>query len=111
MYIDAIRILKRGPGYSHCPRLCTHVHYKIRRWPLALKPELFDNTMASWLIYITVDSDQILERKEYLVYDNAGFIANVGGGLGLFIGFSFYDLFASILDYLVDILSRNSFKK
>ena len=31
-------------------------------------------------------------QREYLVYDMNGLIGSVGGTLGLFVGFSFFDL-------------------
>ena len=41
-------------------------------------------------------------HREYLVYDPLDFIGTVGGTLGLFVGFSFYDFFAMIIDVFFD---------
>ena len=38
--------------------------------------------------------------EEYLLYDFGGMIGTVGGTLGLFIGFSFYDVILKIINYL-----------
>ena len=39
-------------------------------------------------------------HEEYLVYTFAGFVGNVGGNLGLFLGFSFFDFILKILSFL-----------
>ena len=36
-------------------------------------------------------------NKEYLIYDTLSLIGTVGGTLGLFIGFSFYDFFVVVI--------------
>ena len=38
--------------------------------------------------------------EEYLLYDFNGLVGTVGGTLGLFIGFSFYDVILKITNYL-----------
>ena len=38
--------------------------------------------------------------EEYLLYDFGGMIGSIGGTLGLFIGFSFYDVILKIINYL-----------
>ena len=37
-------------------------------------------------------------RKEYLVMSTMSFVGNLGGTIGMFIGFSFLGIFASIID-------------
>ena len=37
-------------------------------------------------------------RTEYLIYDPLTFIGTVGGTLGLFVGFSFYDFVVMFID-------------
>ena len=43
----------------------------------------------------------VLVKKEYLVYDTIGLISNVGGLLGLFIGFSFLGITTNLVECLV----------
>ena len=38
--------------------------------------------------------------QEYRIYDEVGLIGTVGGSLGLFLGFSFYDFISEILDHI-----------
>ena len=45
-------------------------------------------------------SNAITINEEYWVYDNAGLIGAIGGSLGLFAGFSFYDCICMILDWI-----------
>ena len=40
---------------------------------------------------IRIPSIDIKVQEEYLIYDFIGFVGTVGGTLGLFVGFSFYD--------------------
>ena len=46
-------------------------------------------------------------EKEVLVYDVNDVIGAVGGSLGLFLGFSFFDIISKCLDYLVMPLVKN----
>ena len=40
-------------------------------------------------------------NREYLIYDTLSLIGTVGGTLGLFVGFSFYDFVIMIIKYLL----------
>ena len=52
-------------------------------------------------MWFTMQGNKEIHR-EYLVYDPLDFIGTVGGTLGLFVGFSFYDFIAMIIDLLFD---------
>ena len=41
-------------------------------------------------------------QEEYLLYDETGVIGSVGGTLGLFIGFSFRDIIAYLIQKIRD---------
>ena len=41
-------------------------------------------------------------KEEYVIYDFVGMISSIGGNLGLFIGFSFFDAFC----WLVDLIQK-----
>ena len=56
----------------------------------------YPTNKAGWIILFL--SKHIIVEKEYLVYDFIGIVGSVGGTLGLFIGFSFYDLFIYPID-------------
>ena len=40
-------------------------------------------------------------ETEVLVYDTSDMIGAIGGSLGLFLGFSFFDVISKCLDYLI----------
>ena len=63
------------------------------------------NKTAYIAIYYT--SNMVTRTDEYLVYDFSNILAALGGALGLFIGFSFYDCGSLI----VDALEKKSNKK
>ena len=44
-------------------------------------------------------------KTEYLIYDDIAMIGNVGGTLGLFIGFSFTGLISFLLNTIINIIS------
>ena len=57
-------------------------------------------------IMISSSADLRTVTREYWVYDAAGLVGNVGGSLGLFIGFSFFGFFSDFLDFLRNKLTR-----
>ena len=49
------------------------------------------------------------ERKnfqEYYIYDGLAMVGSIGGSLGLFIGFSFFDFLCLLLDFLCEKYQR-----
>ena len=44
-------------------------------------------------------------KTEYLIYDDIAMIGNVGGTLGLFVGFSFTGLISFLLNTIINIIS------
>ena len=54
------------------------------------------------MAYIDVIMNNVRRiEKEVLVYDAIDVIGAVGGSLGLFLGFSFFDVFSKCLDNLI----------
>ena len=54
---------------------------------------------------IIVEIGATRERQiEYLIYDTLSLVGTVGGTLGLFVGFSFYDFICMIIDLFFDKL-------
>ncbi len=51
-------------------------------------------------IYITYPLNRVAMYQEYLVYDDTAIVASVGGGLGLFLGFSCLSSARSLVDFL-----------
>ena len=53
-------------------------------------------------LYLVAKSTTVKIHSEYRVYDEIGLVASIGGSLGLFVGFSFYDLICQIIDKAKD---------
>ena len=60
---------------------------------------------------IIVEIGGTRERQiEYFIYDTLSMVGTVGGTLGLFVGFSFYDFIGMIIDLFSEKLSANAQK-
>ena len=85
--------------FSACPKPCKITTYKDSR--LDLKEPLFLKTGIT-IANFALRKDNIRRiEKEVLVYDINDVIGAVGGSLGLFLGFSFFDVISKCLDYLI----------
>ena len=85
--------------FSACPKPCKITTYKDSR--LDLKEPLFLKT-GQTIANFALRKDNIRRiEKEVLVYDTNDVIGAVGGSLGLFLGFSFFDAISRCLDYLI----------
>ena len=51
-------------------------------------------------------SPNLILYEEYLIYDWIGMIGSIGGSLGLFVGFSFRDLFTYLFQLPTQIRNR-----
>ena len=49
------------------------------------------------LVYMSYHSDRMLLLEEYLVFDFSSILVAIGGSLGLFLGFSFFQCGSEIL--------------
>ena len=56
-------------------------------------------------LYITAAPQRKILR-EYFIYDGLGMIGSIGGSLGLFIGFSFFDFASLLLDLMADKIMK-----
>ena len=85
--------------FSACPKPCKITTYKDSR--LDLREPLFLKT-GQTIANFALRKDNIRRmEKEVLVYDINDVIGAVGGSLGLFLGFSFFDAISRCLDYLI----------
>ena len=80
---------------GNCQRPCTIVEYQgtIKKY---LGWGNFNE--GSTMISILFPTKEVRLQEEYLIYGIADLIGIVGGNLGLFIGFSFYDVIRCLLD-------------
>ena len=84
--------------FSKCPKPCKMITYKDSQ--LELREPTFlktGQTLANFKLII--NSIRKIE-KEALVYDTNDAIGAIGGSLGLFLGFSFFDVISKCLDNL-----------
>ena len=80
---------------GNCQRPCTIVEYQgtIKKY---LGWGNFNE--GSTMISILFPTKEVRLQEEYLIYGIVDLIGIVGGNLGLFIGFSFYDVIKCVLD-------------
>ena len=52
-----------------------------------------------------------ITHKEVLIFDSVGLLSSLGGALGLFVGFSFFDYIGKILDLILDKGATRLFQK
>ena len=74
-----------------CPHQCTEITFKMssKRTPHDI------SDLA--LVYMSYYSDRMLLLEEYLVFDFSSILVAIGGSLGLFLGFSFFQCGSEIL--------------
>ena len=85
--------------FSDCPKPCKITTYKDSL--LDLKEPLYLKTGQTLANFELVKNNVRRIEKEVLVYDINDVIGAVGGSLGLFLGFSFFDVISKCLDNLI----------
>ena len=83
-----------------CPKYCSIFEYEGR-----LKNDI-QNYLVEEFTWSYDISNNTQINEQYLVYDFAGFLGSVGGTIGLFIGFSFYDTLIIMINYLMKNILR-----
>ena len=73
---------------KHCPKRCNMLHYNGK------VDSLIGMVPSEYYVEFEYffSSNEVEVQKEYLVYDMNDLIGFVGGTLGLFVGFSFFEL-------------------
>ena len=80
---------------ENCSKSCTIIEYDGK---VKYQDSMNQNGMGDW--YMTFLTSELTFIEEYLIYDFIGMVGSIGGTLGLFIGFSFMDLFFWIVNIL-----------
>ena len=91
-----------GSITKKCPKWCSgtqHVGFKI---VTDEKGNYYEDGQVLMDLYLVAKSTTVKIHSEYRVYDEIGLVASIGGSLGLFVGFSFYDLICQIIDKAKD---------
>ena len=82
-------------GFKKCAKHCKSVEYTVEL------SNHYDYDKDGWIIWQYIFDNELIEvYEEYLMYDIIGLIGTSGGTLGLFIGFSFFDVSSTIIHYL-----------
>ena len=63
------------------------------------------------MYYAYYVSNEIKVQEEYLVYGDVDLVGIVGGNLGLFIGFSFYDKIIQFIKIFVDLINEKCYNE
>ena len=81
-----------------CPKPCRDYRYNAIQMEGEIDEEIKEKKIINFVVaYRSVDEKVY---QEYYIYDTFSFIGNVGGSLGLFIGFSYTDFLGNILDFV-----------
>ena len=88
---DAL-VLAHNEATSKCQLSCIQRQFRS----LITSIYTFDKTTP--VISVNFATTEITTNEEYLIYDFSGIVGSLGGNLGLFIGFSFRDMFSFIID-------------
>ena len=88
-----------------CPNSCTEISYETMS--KSIPHDLSDMTLIS--MYYQSDHLRLLE--EYLVFDFTSILVAIGGSLGLFLGFSFFQCATGLCSKTMDFTRRLFEKK
>ena len=83
---ETLRNFVSGHYQAQCIQNCVQPGYKLSQFALNTKAQ---NT-SSLFLYLKTTNVEI--EEEYVFYDLNVFLASMGGSLGLFLGFSFYQV-------------------
>ena len=105
MYYDAIPTVVDviTPMAPESLKSCTVKNPKIK--DIKSEVDNVEDVEDEFNFDIIVEIGATRERQiEYLIYDTLSLVGTVGGTLGLFVGFSFYDFICMIIDLFFDKL-------
>ena len=91
--IEDLYIESYIPIMNDCNSLCKTTEY-VGNLQTTMPKSLPNNRLIE--LFYWIGSDSVHISQEYLIYDIDGVVGSTGGTLGLFLGFSFLNLFQSI---------------
>ena len=103
----AVYELREVLNLTGCKIPCQYREIKAVDTPTPIKTGTLDEAMGFALTLVTTD---IRVETEALVYNFTSLVSNVGGSLGLFLGFSFYMLWDWLL-YVFKMCKSSSLMK
>ena len=89
---------------QECPKPCSLTEFKGE----SLKYDGWGNP-GKLIFNVYLASNEIKVQEEYLVYNEVDLVGIIGGNLGLFVGFSFYEKVKQIINFLIDKLMFQHF--
>ena len=92
---------KQHDEFPKCLKPCKMITYKDSQ--LELKEPTFLKTGQTLANFELIMNNIRKIEKEALVYDTHDVIGAIGGSLGLFLGFSFFDIISKCLDNLISL--------
>ncbi len=75
---------------TKCPEACSKVQYRISKITHPL------NIQGLTIVFLYYQDNNVEKHEEYLVFDFSSIVTAVGGSLGLFLGFSFFQCSSQI---------------
>ena len=81
-----------NPNATACPRYCNQVEYTGN---VQADLDAYELSGVGWSFSISSITNV---HEEYLVYDFASLVGSVGGTIGIFVGFSVFDVVVMIID-------------
>ena len=94
-----------GPTFKKCPKPCLETNYAQSQ--IEMMNNKYDYSLKKEneaFFYLKVELNQFV-LNELLVYDANDMIGSIGGSLGLFFGFAFFDIISRLLDKFIDYVS------
>lgn len=101
-YDCMLRLLKTDPDERNamCPNPCIEISYKTLSKSLPQDMSKF----AILMMYYKSNHYSLLE--EYLVFDSSSILVALGGSLGLFLGFSFFQCAIAIINNVISFTKK-----
>ena len=93
------------PTFRNCPKPCLETNYAESQ--IEMMNNKYDYSLMNEneaFFHLQVELTQFV-YKELLVYDANDMIGSIGGSLGLFFGFAFFDIMSRLLDKFIDYVS------
>ena len=91
--------LEKTSSRTGCLKPCTYIEY-------SLKAVQKISTKNSSSLFLRMAESKISFKKELWVYDEISLVSEIGGALGLFVGFSFLSL-ADLVTFIYDVYKKN----
>ena len=92
--------------FLKCPKPCKQTTYKDSNLFSAEPMYLQTGKNKAYFEFFTKKIRNV--EKEVLVYDTFDMIGTVGGSLGLFLGFSFFDVISKCLENFINFLLKQA---